>query len=177
MKVADLRGEKKTLGELLGEMMTDEELYYGAMKLEPIVTKDVLKDMLDVDKYGIDYVQKVVGSALYSLLDVENPRSKVGAYARSVGPSNPLASVGFTPSDRRKGSITAKYYRKHGTLTPSDPHTGKKETWRVNVWIEHKTKDPNSYPRLCYYTYQLNVIANIKKVFWKQREQNQRTPN
>lgn len=54
--------------------------------------------------------------------------------------------VGFTPADARTGSITAKYYLKHGTLLD----------WQVEKWTRTNS---NGIPRLAKYWRQLDEVA------------------
>lgn len=57
--------------------------------------------------------------------------------------------IGFSSSDARSGSITAKYYLKHRTLLP----------WQVDRWME----DFRGFPRICKYHRQLNRAAQLKR--------------
>jgi hypothetical protein len=56
---------------------------------------------------------------------------------------------GFCAQDARQGSITAKYYIKHGTL----------EDWMVDQWTK---TDCRGTPRMVKYWAQLNEVAEEK---------------
>lgn len=53
---------------------------------------------------------------------------------------------GFTSADARQGTITAKYYLKHGTLQP----------WQIQRWIK---PNKNGVPRIAKYWEQLDEEA------------------
>ncbi len=57
-------------------------------------------------------------------------------------------TIGFTGTDARDGSITAKYYIKHKTLLP----------WQIDNWM----KDFRGFPRITKYHRQLNLAAQAK---------------
>lgn len=57
--------------------------------------------------------------------------------------------IGFTQADARTGSISAKYFLKHGTL----------EEWQLKIWNGLNKK---GQPRIVKYAGQLNNIANAK---------------
>lgn len=56
--------------------------------------------------------------------------------------------VGFSGSDAKGGSLTAKYYLKHKTLLP----------WMVDNWM----RDFRGSPRICKYWKQLDRAAKLK---------------
>ena len=58
-------------------------------------------------------------------------------------------TIGFSGSDGKSGSLTAKYWRKHGTLAE----------WQVERW----TRDWRGAPRIVKYWKQLNEIAVQKQ--------------
>jgi len=64
---------------------------------------------------------------------------------RSANDTRVWNSVGFASSDARSGSLTAKYFKKHGTL----------QDWQVERW----TRDFRGAPRITKYWRQLNDIA------------------
>jgi hypothetical protein len=82
----------------------------------------------------------VVGRALVALFRKQTDSEKVGNQAEQDN------GVGFSGADARSGSITAKYYLKHGKLLD----------WQVEQWTKSAK---NGYPRLCKYVKQLNAIA------------------
>lgn len=114
--------------------------------MKELVTKDLLKDMVDVDKYGHEYVERVVGRALWALFQNQTRDEK------SMNATNTENGVGFTGADAHSGSITAKYWKKWGNLGYA-----KGDKWRLEKWLK---KAKNGYPRICKYAGQLNEIAN-----------------
>ena len=113
--------------------------------MSDLITRDSLKDMLDTDKYGREYVEQVIGRALWALFQRQTESERVGNYTSNVN------SIGFSGADAHSGSITAKYWKKHGNLGAE-----KGESWRMEKWLK---KANNGYPRLCKYAAQLNEIA------------------
>lgn len=59
-------------------------------------------------------------------------------------------NIGFTPADAKSGSISAKYYIKHGSL----------QDWMVEKWMKPNEK---GIPRIAKYWSQLNEAAKRKK--------------
>lgn len=57
--------------------------------------------------------------------------------------------IGFTGADAKSGSLTAKFYLKHGTLLQ----------WQINRWMK---PGKSGFPRLCKYHRQLNIAAERK---------------
>jgi len=119
--------------------------------MKTLVTKDLLKDMLDVDKYGHEYVETVVGRALWSLFMRQNKDEQ------SSNITNHNNGIGFTGADAHSGSITAKYWKKWGNLGYA-----KGDKWRLEKWTKAPKNSKGGYPRLCKYAEQLNEIANEK---------------
>lgn len=85
----------------------------------------------------------VVGRALVALFRKQTDSERVD---NTTDNNN---GVGFSGADARSGSITAKYYIKHGKLLD----------WQVEQWTKSAK---NGYPRLCKYVKQLNAIAEGK---------------
>ncbi len=112
------------------------------MATRKIVTRDTIKHMLANDNPA--YVQAVIGRALLSLLDRQTEDEKVCNDTREWN------AVGFSGADARSGSLTAKFYAKHGKLLD----------WQVEKWTKPAK---NGYPRLCKYAKQLNEIALEKQ--------------
>jgi hypothetical protein len=111
-------------------------------KPTPIVTRDSLAKMLS--NPNRKYVEAVIGRALLSLLDRQTEDEKRAADTRVWN------AVGFSGADARSGTLTAKFYAKHGCLLD----------WQVNKWTKPAS---NGYPRLCKYHKQLNEIALEKR--------------
>ena len=84
--------------------------------------------------------EATVGRALVALFRKQTDSEKGGNTAEQDN------GVGFSGADARSGSITAKYYIKHGYLM----------VWQVEAWTKPAK---NGYPRLCKYVKQLNAIA------------------
>jgi len=103
-----------------------------------IVTRDSLAEMLGRDNPR--FVQVVIGRALLALLDRQTEDEKRAADTRVNN------SIGFTGADAHSGTLTAKYFAKHGFLLD----------WQVAKWTKPAK---NGYPRLCKYAKQLNEIA------------------
>ena len=104
-------------------------------KPTPIVTRDSIARMLD--NPNRKYVEAVIGRALLALLDRQTADEKAAADTRVWN------AVG-------SGTLTAKFYAKHGCLLD----------WQVNKWTK---KASNGYPRLAKYHKQLNEIALEKR--------------
>lgn len=81
----------------------------------------------------------IVGRALWALFQYQT-RSE-----QSSNDTQVWNSVGFSSSDARSGSLTAKYWKKHGTLLD----------WQLDRW----TRDFRGAPRITKYHRQLNAIA------------------
>lgn len=106
-----------------------------------LVSKDSLWEMIKTHQDpGL-----VIGRALAALFkyqtDAEQNRNDVEVHN----------NVGFTPSDGRTASITAKYFLKHGKLLD----------WQIEKWM--KINPRTGYPRICKYDRQLNDIALLKQ--------------
>ena len=103
-----------------------------------LVTHDTIKHMLANESRA--YIEAVIGRALLALLDRQTEDEKVCNDTRVWN------AVGFSGADAKSGSLTAKFYAKHGKLLD----------WQVDKWTK---KSKNGYPRLCKYAKQLNEIA------------------
>jgi hypothetical protein len=107
------------------------------------VTKDSLAEMLK--HQNPKYVEAVIGRALIVIL--ENQTKDEQSAAETIEDNG----IGFTGSDARTGTITAKYYQKHNKLEP----------WMVEKWVKI---GKSGYPRICKYHKQLNVRAKQNEV-------------
>ncbi len=105
------------------------------------VTRDSLTALLN-DERGHEFVQHVVGKACVGLFNRQTEAEKVDNDTKI------LNMEGFSGSDARQGSLTAKYYLKHKTLLH----------WQVDQW----TKEWRGRPRLVKYWKQLSQIATAK---------------
>lgn len=108
------------------------------MKKKVLVTRDSIQAMLDSDNEA--YVAEVIGRGLMGLLDRQTTDEQVS------NTTNRDNSIGFTGADAFSGSLTAKFWRKHGKLLD----------WQIAKWTK---KGKNGYSRLCKYHKQLNEIA------------------
>lgn len=88
---------------------------------------------------------ETVGRALVAIFKIGQTDAE-----RSSNTTNVDNGIGFSGADARSGSITAKYFIKHGTL----------QDWQVEQWTK-PTK--NGFPKLCKYVKQLNAIAERKQ--------------
>jgi hypothetical protein len=112
------------------------------MATRKIVTRDTIRNMLRNDNRK--YVETVIGRALLALLDRQTEDEKIAADTRVWN------AVGFSGADAKSGTLTAKFYAKHGKLLD----------WQVEKWTKPAK---NGYPRLCKYAKQLNEIALEKQ--------------
>lgn len=103
-----------------------------------LVTKESLQQMLNDPRP--EYVMAVVGKALVALFARQTKDEQ------SVNTTKVHNNIGFTGSDARSGSISAKYYIKNHRL----------EGWMVEKWLK---QGKNNYSRLTKYHSQLNQIA------------------
>jgi len=107
--------------------------------MEKLVTKEWLANKIASNP------EVVIGRALVAIFNnqlSEEQNSNVTRFSNGIG---------FTQADARCGSISAKFYLKHGKL----------EEWQIKVWMK-----PNKHglPRIVKYAEQLNKIANAKLV-------------
>lgn len=106
-----------------------------------MVTRESLAAM--VAREDNEYVVRVVGRALVAIFNNQTKDEK------SANTAAVFNSIGFTGADAKSGSITAKYYLKHGTLLD----------WQVAKWI---APAKNGFPKICKYARQLDEIARAK---------------
>ena len=104
-----------------------------------LVTRDSLRDLVERKP------TETVGRALVAIFRAGQTEDERAGNVTSV-----LNGVGFSGSDARSASITAKYFIKHGTLLD----------WQVEQWTRLAS---NGYPRICKYAKQLNEIATAKR--------------
>lgn len=110
-------------------------------KQAKIVTKQSLQAMLaDEAKRPV-----VIGRALSALFErqVESEQASNDTHVTN--------NVGFSSADAKQGSITAKTFRKRGTLLD----------FQVEYWMKAR-KDGT--PRICKYHRQLNEIAMLRRL-------------
>lgn len=109
----------------------------------PVVTRDSLAQMIhQAQAVGdIAKVHRIVGRALVRLFERQTADEK------QHNDTENLNTVGFSSSDGRNGSITAKTFLKHGRLTDRQL-----EEWTA-PWRQ------TGYPKICKYHRQLNEIA------------------
>lgn len=106
--------------------------------MKRIVTKESLVALLaNPDKRAA-----VIGRALVALLARQVHDEQAGADTKYHN------GVGFVPCDAYSGTLTAKYFNKHGTLAD----------WQIEKWMKPSGK--TGHPRLVKYSRQLNEIAN-----------------
>lgn len=108
--------------------------------MKKLVTKESMISLMNKSQ---EMKVKVIGRALVALL------SRQDADERQAAQTHLHNGIGFTPSDAYSGTITAKYFLKHGTLLE----------WQVQKW-ENPTA--TGIPRIAKYSRQLNEIANEK---------------
>ena len=106
-----------------------------------LVTRDSLIELLNSSEPA--KVQAVIGRALVILLKNQTVAEQ------DMNVTNENNGVGFTGSDARAGSITAKFWIKNQRL----------EGWMVDNWTRHNTRH---VPRLAKYHRQLNTAAVAK---------------
>jgi len=107
-------------------------------KQTKIVTKDSLQSMLD--NPNPKYVERVVGKALYRILENQTSDEQRSNETRVHN------GIGFTGADAKSGSLTAKFWKKNGYLA----------AWQLEKWTK---KNDQGYSRLTKYHRQLNEVA------------------
>ena len=108
--------------------------------MKKIVTKESLVKMLNESQ---EMKIKVIGRALVALMHRQTQDEQTANTTRNHN------GIGFTPGDAYGGTITAKYFLKHGTL----------QEWQVEKWMKPTS---TGLPRICKYDRQLNEVANEK---------------
>lgn len=99
----------------------------------------------------------VIGRALVALF---NNQTRDEQSANHTTQDN---TIGFSGSDAKSGSITAKYYLKHKTLLP----------WQVDMWM----RDFRGFPRICKYVRQLNAAAAVRQIREERKAQSLEDPD
>ena len=109
--------------------------------MKKLVTKESLVELLNSSK---EKQIQVVGRALVALFNrqVEDEKTTNDTKYRN--------GVGFSPSDAKSGTLTAKYFLKHKTLLE----------WQVEKWL---ARTPSGFPKIAKYSRQLNEVALEKK--------------
>ena len=108
------------------------------MSKEVIVTRDWITNY--IFDQPAHKVERMIGRALVGLFKRQTEDEAKCNDTKFVN------NVGFSGSDARSGSLTAKYYMKHKRL----------EEWQVKKWIR---LGKNGHPRIARYHRQLNEIA------------------
>ena len=106
--------------------------------MKPLVTRESLLKILASEKQKL-----VIGRALVALFNRQIPSEQ------SNNTTTHHNGIGFTPSDARSGTITAKYFLKHKALLD----------WQAEKWM---TPSATGFPRIVKYVRQLNEVANEK---------------
>jgi hypothetical protein len=107
----------------------------------PMLTKNSLLNMIETADQ--EKLARIVGRACVALFRRQTEDEKV------VNAATHQNNRGFTQADARQGSITAKYFIKHGTLLE----------WQVNQWLR---TDVRGTPRIVKYWKQLSEEAAKK---------------
>ena len=105
------------------------------------VTRNSIQNMLN--NPNPLFVQAVIGRALWALFQYQTSTEQ------SNNDTHENNFVGFNSADAKSGSLTAKYWRKHGKLLP----------WQMDKWTKTNGK---GFSRLAKYHRQLNHIAESK---------------
>ena len=108
--------------------------------MQKLVTKESLERLLATD--NVDKQMHTVGRALVVLFKLQTESE------RSNNTTNQDNGVGFTSGYGRQGSISAKYYIKHGKLLD----------WQIEKWLKVGARGT----RLGKYWRQLNIAANAR---------------
>lgn len=110
--------------------------------MSALVTKE---SMINVIKTrDPEFLKQYVGRALVGIFNRQLADEKS---ANTTSHSN---GVGFASCDATGGSLTAKYFLRHGTLAD----------WQLEKWTKANDK---GVPKICKYHKQLNEIAETKK--------------
>lgn len=106
-----------------------------------IVTKESLRKMLN--EADDAKRQHIIGRALVRLFDRQtNSEQQSDSTEQDNG-------IGFAGGDAKGGSLTAKFYLKHGMLLD----------WQVERWTR---VGKSGYPRICKYARQLDEVAQVQ---------------
>lgn len=106
-----------------------------------LVTRDSIRALLSSSNPKL--VEATIGRALVVLL---NRQTLSESQSNQTEVNN---MIGFTGADAKSGSLTAKYWLKHGTL----------QDWQVQRWTR---VGASGYPRLAKYWKQLDNAAKMK---------------
>jgi len=120
-------------------------VYYGG-KMNKIITRETLQDLLN--SKDTEFVNAVVGRALSGLLERQT------AAEQEIASTTETNGIGFASYDAYSGTLTAKFYRKHGHLLD----------WQREMWLK---KGKAGFARLAKYHRQLNEIAEDQAVLRK----------
>lgn len=90
-----------------------------------------------------EFAKRVIGKALVALYQRQTDEEKC------TNSTNEHNTIGFCGSDAKSGSLTAKFFLKHGTLLD----------WQYDAWM----REGRSGPRIAKYHRQLNEIAMAKE--------------
>lgn len=107
--------------------------------MERLVTKESMMQMLADNAKR----QHVIGRALVALFHRQTADEKQANHTENTN------AIGFSQSDARSGSLTARFYMKHNRL----------EDWMIEKWM----KDFRGAPRITKYWRQLDEIAKAKR--------------
>ncbi|MGZ8924389.1 MAG: hypothetical protein ACXW2E_00765 [Nitrososphaeraceae archaeon] len=118
-------------------------------KEEVLVTRDSIEQMLQNE--NPEFVIHTIGRALVGIFKYQTEDEK------RKNDTNIHNGIGFSGTDAKSGSLTAKFYLKHKTLLP----------WMIENWTKPTS---HGHPRLTKYHKQLNIIA-LEKRARKQAEQ------
>lgn len=116
-------------------------------KAAALVTKSSLQTL--IDNASPEMRVHIVGKALVGLFDRQTADEK------AVNATTKSNSMGFTGSDAKSGSLTARTYLKNKSL----------QAWQVEKWLK---KNEDGFSRITKYHKQLNEIA-IRKAAAKQK--------
>ncbi len=105
-----------------------------------LVTKSKMIEALNDPRPG--FKERYIGKALVAIFNFQTEEEKTHNDTETNN------NIGFSGSDAKDGSITAKYFLKHGTLLE----------WMVDNWM----KDFRGSPRITKYARQLNIVAEAK---------------
>jgi len=106
-----------------------------------MLTKSSLVTMIETADQ--EKLARIVGRACVAIFRRQTEDEKV------INATSENNGIGFTHADARKGSITAKYFIKHGTLLE----------WQIDQWLK---KDSRGTPRIVKYWKQLAEEATKK---------------
>lgn len=107
-----------------------------------IVTCESLQQL--IDSASPEKQARIVGRALVALFNRQT------ASEQSNNSTAEYNNIGFSGADGRSGTLTAKYFMKHGKLLD----------WQIDRWLKPQR---NGFARICKYTKQLNEIAQLKQ--------------